>query len=72
MKKLQLFIAPSSDTENEYEDLIFEECVEKAKELKDGSARVFSFDSEKDMNFFIRGYQTGVGYLGNGYWIKNI
>lgn len=71
MKKLQLFIAPSSDTENEYEDLTFEECVEKAKELKDVSTRVFSFDSEKDMNFFIEGYELGVGYLGNGYWIKN-
>jgi hypothetical protein len=65
---IKLFAAPSSDTEREYEDLTYMACIKKAKKLKDTTAQEFLFESTKELKAFIKGYEYGVGYLGNGFW----
>jgi len=63
--KYKLILIPSSDDENEYEGLTFDEAV-ALSETREDSAQVFSFDTEKERTAFLQGVAAMEGYMGEG------
>lgn len=66
-KRYQVFVAPSSDDEDIYSECdSFEKALEIMGLLPDpGSAQVFYFDTMEEVNAFIEGYTSALGYLGD-------
>lgn len=69
---IKILIVPSSDDEH-----FFEECADfKAAEKKymrgkPDSVRMFKFTTVEEARAFIKGYEVGIGYLGEGLWFSN-
>lgn len=72
MGKYKIIIAPSSDDEREVAEIAH--TYKEAQELmRKGEHTMFEFtyDTFAELRAFIRGYETGIGYTGEGFWITN-
>lgn len=71
----RIIICPSSDEERMFEELCtdlddFDELLEAITQNDNiVHASVVSFNTKKELNLFLEGYNAGVGYLGNGQYI---
>lgn len=66
-KRYRVFVAPSSDDQDFYSDCSsFKEALEIMNLLPyPGSAQIFYFDTMEEVNAFIEGYTSALGYLGD-------
>mgnify|MGYP003153832378 CR=1 FL=1 len=69
----KILIVPSSDDERSFEDVAsYEEALNLKNKLCNGSGKhEFVFDSKEEREIFIKGYEAGVGYLGDGLYYTN-
>ena len=69
-KKFHLITVPDSQEEKAIEGMDFSEAYKIHEQGNFESMNVHSFSSEEERNMFIRGYQAGIGYNGEGLFIK--
>lgn len=66
MAKHKILIIPSSDHEQYFEKVVtYKTAKRKAKQL-DVIHTEFSFDTQAELDAFTKGYNSGIGYLGEG------
>ena len=70
-EKIKVLIVPSSDDEKEFSNCNNMDEALALKESEANSASVHEFDSIKDAELFLKGYNAGVGYLGDGLYFSN-
>lgn len=77
-KPYKMIVIPASDEDCEFEELAGESWDEALKVLDDQennqlySATLFEFKTLDEMRAFKKGYEAGIGYLGEGLLYVNI
>jgi len=66
MKKFKVIIVPSSDDEHKFENATTFAQARKVMKDKEILASMYRFDTLKERDAFIAGYESAIGYLGNG------
>ena len=66
MKKYNIIIVPSSDYERVAEEA---GTFDKVNELEGIDKTMFAFDTHQELEAFIKGYQSAIGFLGSGFYV---
>jgi len=75
MSKYRVAIVPSSEDERGYEGIETIRGMQNRQRKLDKEGRistslsVHSFDSAKELNAFMQGYEAGVGWMGEGIYL---
>lgn len=72
-KSYKVFIAPSSDNERVYEGIgDLDKCLNHAIKHTDNDEAtgtgIFIFKTKEERDAFVKGYESAIGYLGNGFY----
>lgn len=73
MKKYRIITIPSSDDEKDFENIIDFKGAEKHIKKNENlfCTGEHSFDTKEELEAFIKGYESAIGFLGGGLFFTN-